>query len=109
VESSAPPSNQPKLARADDRSRRATARIAEAMPGAGRAPPRWHAGSARRASTLRRRSRTPRYRAASPRSVDHERPIRSGSLLGFASSESRSSPSGAPGVCPEPKSRRRRR
>jgi hypothetical protein len=44
-------------------------------------------------------------RAASPRSEDHERPIRSGSLQGFASSRSRSSPSGVPGVCPEPKSR----
>jgi hypothetical protein len=44
-------------------------------------------------------------RAASPRSEDHERPIRSESLQGFASSRSRSSPSGVPGVCPEPKSR----
>jgi hypothetical protein len=47
------------LARADDRSRRATARLAEASPVTGPAPPRWHGGSVRRASSLRSRSRTP--------------------------------------------------
>jgi hypothetical protein len=56
------PRTWPKPVRADSRSRRATARLAEASPVTGCTPPRWRAGSAREASPVRVRSRTPRIR-----------------------------------------------